>query len=234
MRISEIFGTLQGEGPALGEPSIFLRLSGCNLRCVWCDTKYTWQWEVFDRSREERVMTVEEVVEEILCVSSSVSTHNMVLTGGEPLLQQRELKEVIGALIDSSHQDWHFDIETAGTLPPDPVLMSMLRHVVVSPKLSSSGNDPRAAQRLDVLTQYAQLRNSWFKFVVASDEDYTEMARLVGRLGIDRTRVFLMAEGATAERQAATAPTLAARCARDGYRFSPRLHILLWGTRRGV
>lgn len=224
MVIAETFSSIQGEGMLAGVPSFFIRTSGCNLRCTWCDTPYTsWQPEGDRRS-----------VRELIAAATVAGLHNVVVTGGEPLLQ-REIGELTRALAANGH---HITVETAGTVAPefDCHLLS------VSPKTSNSDPEGRFRERHRALrANLAPLRRllarhpeNQLKFVVQGEGDVGEILALVERLGAARERVLLMPEGRTAEQVAAHAPAVASLCLRHGFRYTPRLHFELFGAGRGV
>jgi 7-carboxy-7-deazaguanine synthase len=224
MVISETFASIQGEGMLAGVPSFFIRTSGCNLRCAWCDTPYTsWQPE----GRRSRVR-------ELLAAASAAGLRHVVVTGGEPLLQ-RELAELTRGLAANGH---HITVETAGTVAPefDCHLLS------VSPKTSNSDPEGRFRERhRDLRANLAPLRRllarhpeHQLKFVVAGEGDAGEILDLVLHLDVARDRVLLMPEGRTAEQVAAHAPAVASLCLRHGFRYTPRLHLELFGPGRGV
>ena len=227
MKISEIFYSIQGEGMLTGVPSVFVRTSGCNLRCVWCDTPYTsWQPEGAD-------MTIED----ILAAIEAYPAQHAVVTGGEPMIAPNIVQLTQGI----RQQDLHITIETAGTVF-HPVACDLMS---ISPKLENSTPHDReggkwAAQheRLryqpEVLKQLMSEYLYQLKFVVASPEDMKEIATMLDETGADRSRVVLMPEGTTPEAIRERAPWLTEICKREGFRYSPRLHIDLWGNRRGV
>ena len=227
MKISEIFYSIQGEGMLTGVPSVFVRTSGCNLRCVWCDTPYTsWQPEGAD-------MTIED----ILAAIGAYPAQHAVVTGGEPMIAPNIVQLTQGI----RQQDLHITIETAGTVF-HPVACDLMS---ISPKLENSTPHDReggkwAAQheRLryqpEVLKQLMSEYLYQLKFVVASPEDMKEIATMLDETGADRSRVVLMPEGTTPEAIRERAPWLTEICKREGFRYSPRLHIDLWGNRRGV
>jgi 7-carboxy-7-deazaguanine synthase len=227
MKISEIFYSIQGEGMLTGVPSVFVRTSGCNLRCVWCDTPYTsWQPEGAD-------MTIED----ILAAIGAYPAQHAVVTGGEPMIAPNIVQLTQGI----RQQDLHITIETAGTVF-HPVACDLMS---ISPKLENSTPHDReggkwAAQheRLryqpEVLKQLMSEYLYQLKFVVASPEDMKEIATMLDGTGADRRRVVLMPEGGTPEAIRERAPWLTEICKREGFRYSPRLHIDLWGNRRGV
>lgn len=226
MKISEIFYSLQGEGTLVGVPSVFVRLSGCNLRCSWCDTPYT-SWYP-----EGEPMSVEQVVER---ADRFPAARHVVITGGEPMIAP-ELPALAAAL---SGPDRHITIETAGTvyaeLPCD--LLSL------SPKLANSTPREREGGRWahthdrlrhqpEVIRRLIGRYEYQIKFVVAAPEDLDEIEQWREQFQPDRSRILLMPEGATVNRDRAL--WLAEVCKERGYRYTPRLHIDLWGDRRGV
>ena len=227
MKISEIFHSIQGEGMLTGVPSVFVRTSGCNLRCVWCDTPYT-SWHP-----EGAEMTTEDILAGI----QTYPAEHAVVTGGEPMIAPGIVQLAQGI----RQQDLHITIETAGTVF-QPVACDLMS---ISPKLENSTPRDReggkwAAQheRLryqpDVLRKLMEEYQYQLKFVVASPEDMKEIAAMLNETGADRSRVVLMAEGTTPEAIHERTPWLTEICKREGFRYSPRLHIDLWGNRRGV
>lgn len=224
MRIAEIFYSLQGEGALVGVPSVFVRSSGCNLRCVWCDTPYTsWHPE-----------GVELSIDEILVrVAAHTQARHVVLTGGEPMIasQAVELTEALRA------RGLHITIETAGTVF-HPVACDLMS---ISPKLAHStpaGAWAATHERLriqpDVLARLMQSYEHQLKFVVADPKDMDEIRSLLDQLAADRSKVILMPEGIEAEVLRERARWLAEICKREGFRFSPRLHVDLYGNMRGT
>lgn len=231
-----VFATLQGEGPQTGRPSTFVRLSGCNLHCVWCDTPHTWNFEgtrfvhrsapKFDRSREVLTLDESALAEQI----RALQPRALVITGGEPLAQQRSLV----ALLDALGPDFVADIETNGTLAPREPLTSRIGAFVVSPKLANSGMAESLRIKPDVLAAFVATGRAWFKWVVASEADIDEVERLVAACALPPDRQVLMPEGTTSEVLRERAPDVARWSLERGWRFSDRLHIHLYGGGRGV
>jgi len=224
MLIAETFASLQGEGLLAGVPSFFIRTSGCNLRCIWCDTPYaSWQ-------PEGELVSVDALMER----TAAAGLRHVVVTGGEPLLQ-RDILALTRRLADAGR---HVTIETAGTVAPD-VACDLLS---ISPKTANS--DPgggwrvrHRAARLDrgpMRTLLARHVEHQVKFVVRGSEDLDEIRLIVTDLAIAPDRVLLMPEGRTPDEVAAHGTAVAALCLVTGYRFCPRLHVDLWGGRRGV
>ncbi|MGC9970771.1 MAG: 7-carboxy-7-deazaguanine synthase QueE [Bryobacteraceae bacterium] len=225
MRIAEIFHSVQGEGGLIGVPSVFVRSSGCNLRCVWCDTPYaSWRPEGADHP-------VSSILEEVARFHSL----HVVVSGGEPMIAP----DIVALTEGLRRLGLHITIETAGTVFA-PVLCDLMS---VSPKLSNSTplDDAHWAPRHDrlriqpdVLRRLMDAYRYQLKFVVASPGDLDEIRPLVERLAADPSKVFLMPEGREASLLRERALWIVEICKREGFRFSPRLHIDLYGDRRGV
>jgi organic radical activating enzyme len=237
----EIFHSLQGEGASIGRPSVFVRLSGCNLRCHWCDTPYTWNFAgtpyqhredgpdaaaKYERDANRLVWKVEEVAAAV----SAYDCRYLVVTGGEPLLQQPAL----AALCARLGPDYHVEIESNGTIPLTPPLAPYVHQLNLSPKLSHSGNAEPDRVRTDVLATYATDARAWFKFVVAEAEDVDEVDELAAVAAIAADRILLMPEGVTGAALRERMTWLAPLCLARGYRLSDRLHIHLYGDTRGT
>jgi 7-carboxy-7-deazaguanine synthase len=227
MKISEIFYSIQGEGMLAGVPSVFVRTSGCNLRCVWCDTPHT-SW-----SPEGTDMTVAEIREAVL----QYPAKHAVITGGEPMIAPDIIR-----LTESIRQlPRHVTVETAGTVY-HPVACDLMS---ISPKLENSTplereggkwapQHDRLRYRPEILKQLMTEYEYQLKFVVASPDDMNEIAKILADVSADRSRVVLMPEGTTPEAIRDRASWLTEICKREGFRYSPRLHIDLWGNRRGI
>jgi len=231
LAISEVFGeTIQGEGVSIGEPVYFLRLAGCNLKCVFCDTPYTWNWEKFDPNVEIKSMSVEHCLERIL----ERGQHNpliksLVVTGGEPMLQWRSLGELIDRL---RVLKWRVQIETAGTVtPPTPYFADQYN---VSPKLINSGNALKKRYHPETLDWFARSPIAWFKFVVMNEQDLLEVDELVKAHAIPLPHVYIMLEGIDQQVLQRRAQELLPAILQRGYHLTPRFHIELFGNRRGV
>ncbi len=224
MLIAEIFFSIQGEGRLIGIPSTFIRTSGCNLRCAWCDTPYT-SWRPEGQNLSSKV---------ILREVEKYPARHVVVTGGEPLLA-REIQELTAGL---KRAGAHITIETAATLfkPLDCDLVSM------SPKLAHSTPQGRFAElhekrrlNFDVMQKYIDRYDYQLKFVVNQKRDFAEIEEILGRLHhIDRSRVLMMAQGTIAEEVREKATWIVELCKQYGFGYTPRLHIDLFGNRRGT
>ena len=222
----EIFASVQGEGLSAGVPSTFVRLATCNLRCSWCDTAYTWDWHRFDKSEQILDSDAQLVLEAV----AGLAPKNIVITGGEPLIQRRQLAPLAREL---KSRGYRLEVETNGTIAPGE-FGSLVDQWNVSPKLRHSGNEGLERLPEAPLRDFAALDNANFKFVVQDETDLGEVEELRERFSIAAARVVLMPEGTTAAGLNARSPWLAEACTQRGYRFSTRLHILIWGDKRGV
>lgn len=226
LKVNEIFGpTIQGEGPSQGKKVWFLRLSYCNLQCVWCDSKYTWDWKQYDRTKEVHEMDNDVILERLK------EANAVVISGGEPLLQQRNLLTLIGGLV--KRNCW-VEVETNGTILPDEVFLSLINQINCSPKLSNSGDSRKKRIKSDVLKVLASIDKVYFKFVVSCEQDIDEVWEYVNTYKIPRRRVYLMPLGKTPEELKLTTKIVRELSFQNGFVFSSRLHIELWGQKRGV
>lgn len=225
LRVNEIFASLQGEGPSTGEPAAFLRLAGCNLSCAWCDTAYAWDFARHDPALESHPLPPAAVAERLLATGE----RRLVITGGEPLLQQPALAALLSAL----PRDLLIEVETNGTIAPEAVLLARVTRWVVSPKLQSAGAARAVRLREDLLRAFATHDAAWCKLVVANDADLAEADALVAALGWPHARVLLMPEASDRETLAARWPWVAAAAAARRFGVSTRLQVERWGGARG-
>jgi 7-carboxy-7-deazaguanine synthase len=228
MRIAEIFYSIQGEGILAGVPSAFIRTTGCPLRCVWCDSPYT-SW-----APAGETMSVETVLAHV----AEYRPRHVVVTGGEPVVASG-IEELCDRLDQAGY---HITLETAAiAFKPFPCDLFSL-----SPKLSNSTPHQREGgryavrhdeQRLrpDVIRAFLEHGPCQLKFVIDRPEDIHEVLALLARLpAIDPDTILLMPQGITREELAVRAPWIAELCKAHGFRFCPRLHIELYGNRRGT
>ena len=222
--VNEIFGvTFQGEGLNTGMPCVFLRTTGCNQSCVWCDTPYTWDWSRFDIKAESHKMSVEEAAEKL----QSYPVKNLVISGGEPMLQQRSL----GALTNILHNNgYHTEIETAGTIVPAD--LNMVSHWTCSPKLENSGNEKRKRYNAYAIDKINTAKSSCFKFVVSELDDFKEIDEIVDTHRLKK--VYIMPLGTKKDDVNSTMQRIAETAIGKGYWLSQRLHVQMYGDKRGV
>jgi organic radical activating enzyme len=230
LRINEVYGPVpQGEGPTLGQPSIFLRLAGCNLDCHWCDTPYSWDWKNYYPAEESHPHTVPEAV---AVLTAYPPGYNLTVTGGEPLLQARTLGLVLAEVRG------HFrlmELETNSTREPPP-WVHILDRVSLSPKLANS----RVAASRRILPAalaawgraYAEGLDVIFKPVVESAEELGEVAEFCERLSLPPDAVYVMPEGTDPETILRRMTELSGPVAAAGYNLTTRLHVLTHGQAR--
>lgn len=217
VRLSEAFLSLQGEGPSAGTPAHFVRLQGCDVGCSWCDTRYTW-----NPAGGEPVGAA-ELWRRLAALGAA---ELLVVTGGEPLEHPG-----IAALLEQGLERWpRVEVETSGIAPPPLSHRRLFWNV--SPKLPSA--TPRSAATWAHAGAWLAEPNAVFKIVVGDPPDLDDAVEQVRRHGIPPRRVLLMPEGLTDERLRARAAELAEACKRHGFRLGPRLHVWMWGARRGV
>ncbi|MBV6459524.1 MAG: 7-carboxy-7-deazaguanine synthase [Fimbriimonadaceae bacterium] len=229
--IAETFVSVQGEGSRIGSPSLFIRVAGCNLRCTWCDTPYA-SWNPEGDLLE---------IDQLLAKASEATCTDVVLTGGEPMIFDGLVELTAGLKAAGKH----ITIETAGTVYRDLTcdLMS------ISPKLANSTPptdvpgrwaERHDALRLqpDVLQRLTEQYDHQLKFVVQPDKSQEELQEIESILAqlpaVNRDKVFLMPEGTDAELLRSNLRELVSICLRHGFRLAPRLHIELFGNRRGT
>lgn len=229
MKLSELFYSIQGEGKLVGVPSVFVRASGCNLRCVWCDTPYaSWHPEGDEAS-------VDEIVTQVM----SHNARHVVLTGGEPMI----MPDIVDLAARLKQLGQHITIETAATVYK-PIAVDLAS---LSPKLSNSTPHDRDAgrfaiaherQRLNVpvIQQFIDTSPDFqLKFVVATETDLNEIDALLSDLKHwTPADVLLMPEGIDAATLASRAGWISDVCKRTGFRYCPRLHVELYGNKRGT
>ncbi|MDQ6700299.1 MAG: 7-carboxy-7-deazaguanine synthase QueE [Acidobacteriota bacterium] len=223
MKISEIFYSIQGEGSLAGVPSVFVRTSDCNLRCVWCDTPYT-SW-----NPEGDELTLDGILEKVAAFQAGFA----VVTGGEPMIAPG-IVELTHRLRD---QGMHVTVETAGTVFAE-VACDLIS---VSPKLSNSTPPGRFAAQHErlriqpgILSRLIATFDYQLKFVIAKPDDVAEAVALAQQLGADNRKVILMPEGVDATVLRERSVWLAEICKKQGFRYGPRLHVDLYGNRRGT
>jgi 7-carboxy-7-deazaguanine synthase len=222
--VSEVFGpTIQGEGPTAGRPAGFVRLGRCNLACDWCDSAYTWDWERYDPAEELRTVEVAGIIEQL----DAMGVDMVVVTGGEPLLQQRHLPPLLQGVKD---RGWRVELETSGTIAPH-LGQELVDQFNVSPKLAHSGNRQARPYRPDVLRSFQHGGRAVFKFVAQTPADLVEVDSMVLECGLDP--VYVMPEGTDAVTMTTRMQELAQPVLTRGWNLTPRLQILLWGDERG-
>ncbi len=217
MIFNELFYSFQGEGLNAGVPSIFVRFGNCNLKCTWCDTKYTWQPGVSDN----QVVATPELIEKIRALSEENNCRHLVITGGEPMLQQGEI-----VALRKAFPNFYIEVETNGSQAVTPECHAAVNLFTVSYKMKNSGNDSYELKTRGEKCVY--------KFVMCALDDGDEINALVKQYDLPREKIFIMPEGVTAQALEQKTPFVTAFALKHGYRFTTRLHVLAWGSKRGV
>jgi organic radical activating enzyme len=225
MQVNEIFKSIQGEGPNFGKPAIFLRTAQCNLKCTWCDTKYTWDWENYDFTKEVKELSIDEIKEKIL----DLEIKHLVITGGEPLLQQDDLADLLSFL----KPDFYVEIETNCTILPNKMLTDFVDQWNVSPKTENSGNPLELYENNECYYFFANQPNCFFKYVVENEDDIPEIKKFATKYKIPEKRVQLMTQASTKEEIAMREKSISELAKSNNFAFSPRLHVSMWGSQRG-
>jgi len=240
LTISEVFVSVQGEGPSAGKPAAFVRLGHCNLTCSYCDTPYTWDFARYDEAKELRRVPLPELTAFLLDQGPGL----VVVTGGEPLIQQKVLErlflEVDERALKRAEPLWpdtggrlSIEVETNGTIRPTSGLAARVNQWNVSPKLRSSGEPAERRLRENTLRWFSEQPSAFFKFVVDTSESADEALELVELLGLPKQRVLFMPE-AKNRRELEAREHLVAEWARQrDVRFTSRVHLKLWDGERG-
>ena len=225
MKISEIFKSIQGEGTNAGKPSIFLRTAECNLKCTWCDTKYTWDWKNFDYSKEVKEISIKEIRE----IIERFHLRHLVITGGEPLMQQDDLAELLVFL----KPEFYVEIETNGTILPNNALSALVDQWNVSPKTKNSGNPLEMCEDNECYAFFSKQKNCYFKYVVENKDDLMEIHHLMKKHRLEKNRVLLMTQAITKEELLERENNVFLLSKENDLGFSPRMHVTKWGSQRG-
>ena len=240
----EIFRSIQGEGRNAGRLRTFVRLSGCNLHCVWCDTPYTWRWHgsawphIADRpgvphSFDPAAEAVSLSLDTIAAMVEALPAEGVVVTGGEPLAQMSGVTALVARLRRDDSSRW-IEIETNGTIVPGDALRAQVDLFTVSPKLGHSGNPAGLALRRAPLRAWAAIDQAVFKFVAQDEADVAAIAALAAEIGLPSSRVYVMPEGTDSATLIRVGKMLIGPVISAGLNYSDRLHIHLFGDTRGT
>ena len=246
LAISEHFYSIQGEGPTAGTPAVFLRLKGCNLTCggldtvrtkttdngaTWrCDTIETWlQGEKIDT---KTVLHTWNINRWLMAIEDGA---HLVITGGEPLLQQQELINFLKTLEVLLGKKPFVELETNGTIIPKEELAHAISQFNVSPKLVNSGMPIERRLIPEAIHWFAKQPNAYFKFVLNSSDDWLEVEEdFLDPFQIPKSRVLVMPAASTRKEVITKCQELALMCQRESVRLSPRLQLLFWDSTTGI
>ena len=223
MKINEIFYSIQGEGPSIGQPAIFIRLAGCNQNCTFCDTKYH---SIVDESSTPQTI--------LDTLKKNPNCKRLIFTGGEPLLQQTEICEFLMSNYNAL-EDINIEFETNGTVEFNKYFKTIFDYFVVhfnvSPKFASSGNKEVEIFHKQFIER--SYYSSIFKFVYVKGQVF-EIFDFINENYIPKEKIYVMPEGATQKEQENLMPEVIEFCKKYGFTFSPRLHVLVWDSKKGV
>jgi len=229
IKLCEVFKSIQGEGPNTGIPSVFVRFFGCNLQCSWCDTKYSWHPDYADF----KTFNLDEVIKKILDFEDF---QNIVFTGGEPGLFQKEIKLIVDVLQKNFQKGDHkgvplqgknitFELETNGSFEIQDDFWTTIN---ISPKLKNSGN-----KNYEVKANNFPKKTFW-KFVIESEKDLSEILEIQKKYKIPNNKIFLMPQAQTKKELEKKSQIILELCVKYNFRFSSRLHIWIYDNKKGV
>lgn len=239
----ELFLGAQGEGTTIGRPYVFVRFSVCNLHCRYCDSYFTWNFDDIktenyhcknkvSKKVNQMQMTVKEMVDHI----TKFPCKRVLFTGGEPMIYQNEILEVILQLLKKDDRYW-FEIETNGTIKLKDELFQLINQINCSPKLESSGNSPLIANKSEVIKQFKTKSNTVFKFVITKrtvTQDIIEIKEWQSQYDIPNDEIWLMPEGISRKIIIEGSKYIIEHFCSQGYNLSTRLHVILFNNQRAV
>jgi len=230
LHISEFYyDAVQGEGASIGTPSAFLRMQGCSLYCQYCDTK-----EVLGYGRSYSFEEVFTLMEKTTVIQQFKKGQHLVLTGGSPLLRQKELLKFLREFEYRYGFLPYIEIENECVYVPEEGIALLISQWNNSPKLENSGMTKMARYRPDVLKLLSQFPNSWFKFVITQKNDWEEIEKYYLEPSLIRQeQIILMPECLTTKGLIAREKEVLDLAMRKGVRYSDRLHIRFWGNKIG-
>jgi len=237
--ISEVFYSIQGEGKTVGIPSVFVRLGGCNLMCGGMGTQFDgelhndaeWRCDTVEVWMKAQSKEVKEVLPED-CVEAIKNGAHIILTGGEPMMQQTQLEEFIKYVKFDLNVDAFFEVETNGTILPSEYLLKNINLFNCSPKLTNSGNDKSITYKPEVIKELNK-QETIFKFVVSSEKDWKEIQDDYLFL-LDKKKVYLMPAGENQDLLNKNKEEVVNLAISNHLNFTTRLHIDIWNKKTGV
>ena len=237
LAVSEVFYSIQGEGKTTGFPAVFVRLAGCNLMCGGKGTEKdgklhdgaTWRCDSIEVWIKGKSKPYAEILP-IECQEAIRNGANVIITGGEPMLQQKNIEGFIQYIVEQINDFPFIEIETNGTIMPSNDMLNLVDQWNVSPKLVNSGMPLEDRINEEVLTKLSKY-NTQFKFVVSSRQDWEEIKAING---IDKTQITLMPAGSNQEELKETKELVAEICKQNYLRLTNRLHIDIWNKKTGV
>lgn len=230
----KIFYTFQGEGYNAGVPSIFIRLAYCNLHCTWCDSFYTWKPDYLKTIEPPVQTSLFSILSEIINIDADKGNviSNVVITGGEPLIYQNNLQFLVYSL---TTRGFSVEFETNGTIVPNSFLIDFARFNV-SPKLEDNSIDTFSHRvKPAAINAFKYLPHTTFKFVIGNLLNFEAAVRdFIKPFNIPNYKIYLMPEGKTDAELSEKRLMVSKLCVDNGYNYTDRLHIINYGSKRGV
>jgi organic radical activating enzyme len=239
LSISEVFYSIQGEGPTTGYPSVFVRLGGCNLMCGGEGTQRdgelhngaTWRCDTIEVWMKSKSKAFKDILP-IDCILAIINGANLIVTGGEPLMQQTNVIEFIKYIRDNYNKDCYVEIETNGTIAPTPEIAQLVNQWNCSPKLANSGMPILKTYNTNAIEKLNRL-NTAFKFVLTTNTDWEEINKYYFDI-IDHKKIWLMPSGSNQEQLIESKEVVAEIAKKNYIKFTNRLHIEIWNKKTGV
>jgi 7-carboxy-7-deazaguanine synthase len=238
LAVSEVFYSIQGEGITTGYPAVFIRLGGCNLMCGGEGTQRdgrlhngaTWRCDSIEVWMKSQAREFQHIIYGD-CIEAIKNNAHVIITGGEPLMQQKNLVEFIKWIKDNINPNTYFEIETNGTIEPNAEMQSLINQWNCSPKLSNSGMSLQQTYIKNAIDTLNKL-NTIFKFVISNINDYEEIKNTYK--GIDKNKIWLMPAGSNQSEIKKSKKVVADICKKEYLKFTNRLHIEIWNKKTGV
>ena len=239
LAVSEVFYSIQGEGKTMGKRAVFVRLGGCNLMCGGMGTQFdgelhnnaTWRCDTVEVWMKAQSKDFEEILTPE-CVKAIKEGAHIILTGGEPTMQQKGLEGFIDYVKTNINGDAFFEVETNGTIMPSKYLLENINLWNCSPKLTNSGNDIAMTFKPDVLKELDS-QNTIFKFVVSNSLDFEEIVEYYYEV-VSREKIYLMPAGENLDLLNENKEYVVELCKTEHLNFTTRLHIEIWNKKTGV
>ncbi len=239
LSISEVFYSIQGEGPTTGYPAVFVRLGGCNLMCGGEGTQHdqqlhngaTWRCDTIEVWMKSRAKEFKDILLED-CIEAIKNGANLIITGGEPLMQQTNITEFIKYVRSNYNKNCYVEIETNGTIAPTPEIAQLVNQWNCSPKLANSGMPNIKTYNTNAIEKLNRL-NTAFKFVLTTDMDWEEVKKFYLDI-VNPNKVWLMPSGSSQEELVKSKEAVAEIAKNNYIKFTNRLHIEIWNKKTGV
>ena len=239
LAISEVFYSIQGEGKTVGVPSVFIRLGGCNLICGGMGTQFDgelhndaeWRCDSIEVWMKAQSKEIKDILPSD-CVKAIENGAHIILTGGEPMIQQKGLEALVNYIKENHNKEAYFEVETNGTIMPNESLLKNIDLWNCSPKLRNSGMDTAMTFKSEVITKL-NTKNTIFKFVVNKQKEWKEIQETYLPI-VDKKKIYLMPAGENQELLEKNMIRVVELAKENYLNFTTRLHINIWNKKTGV